>query len=160
MLFLDFDGVLVHESYAGDAPEEAALWSESHFDPAVIARVNALCARAGASVVISSSWRQNHSLDELRGMLERRGLRASVLGVTPSMHRSPDGRRLERGDEIQAWLDAHPEVRGFAIADDDEDMAHLRPFLVRTSMERGLSDEHCEALFAVFARQLGDEPEE
>jgi hypothetical protein len=149
VLFLDFDGVLVHEGYAGEQGGEE-LWSECDIDPEAVALLDALCARAGADVVISSTWRRTFSLDELRGMLERRGFRGAVVGVTPSLYRSPEGARLERGDEIQAWLDEHPEVGAFAILDDDADMAHLRPFLVRTSMASGLRPQHLEPALAAF----------
>ena len=149
VLFLDFDGVLVHEGYAGEPGDE--LWGEHVIDPAAVAVLDAVCARAGAAVVISSTWRRNFSPDELRAMLARRGFRGAVAGATPSLYRDAEGRRLERGDEIQAWLDAHPGVRAFAIVDDDDDMAHLRPFLVRTSMAAGLRPEHLDAALAVFA---------
>ncbi len=159
VLFLDFDGVIVHEGYAGE-PGGEELWSERDIDPEAIALLDALCARAGADVVISSTWRRAFSLDELRGMLERRGFRGAVVGVTPSLHRSPEGVRLERGDEIRAWLDEHPEVVAFAILDDDDDMAQLRPFLVRTSMASGLRPEHLEPALTAFeaSARLGRGP--
>jgi hypothetical protein len=55
-----------------------------------------------------------------------------------------DGTRRCRGNEIQAWLDAVPVVKTFAILDDDSDMGHLLPFLVRTSGQTGLQPEHVE----------------
>jgi hypothetical protein len=70
--------------------------------------------------------------------------------VTPSLSRSPEGARLVRGDEEQAWLAAHPAVTSFAIVDDDDDMARLGHFTVRTTMVEGLRREHSQALLAAF----------
>lgn len=148
VLFLDFDGVLVHDNYVSES--EGLVWGEHDMDPSAIARLGEICERAGAAVVISSSWRKNHGLDELRGMLERRGFRGAVIGVTPSLQRDTEGRRLERGHEIQAWLDENPHVLAFVILDDDDDMAHLRAFHVRTSMTHGLLPEHVEAAVDAF----------
>ncbi|HEU4408280.1 MAG TPA: HAD domain-containing protein [Polyangiaceae bacterium] len=149
VLFVDFDGVLVHDNYVSESA--GLVWSELDMDPAAVARLDELCWRAGAAVVISSSWRRNHGLDDLRGMLARRGFRGAVVGVTPSLRPDAEGQRLARGHEIQAWLDEHPEVRDFVILDGDDDLAHLGPFHVRTSTELGLLAEHVEAALAAFA---------
>jgi hypothetical protein len=48
--------------------------------------------------------------------------------------------------EIQSWLNSHPEVSAFVIVDDDEDMAHLMPKLVKTSWHSGMTIRGAESI--------------
>lgn len=54
-----------------------------------------------------------------------------------------------RGHEIQDWLrhraERRDDVEAFVIIDDDSDMDHLLPKLVKTTCATGLLDEHVEA---------------
>lgn len=70
LLFLDVDGVL--------APFE----SEAPFESTGIARLNEIVERTGASVVITSTWRERLSLDALREEFRRAGFRGDVAGLT------------------------------------------------------------------------------
>lgn len=100
--------------------------------------------------------------------LAAKGCAARFVGMTPTCPEMGQtetaeipghpGQRLyvgarERGHEIQAWLDAHPERERFAIVDDSDDMAHLKAWLVRTDHEHGLLDEHCERLVAMLGKR-------
>lgn len=101
-VFLDIDGVLTTEDTweawyeAGQPRNLAAL-----FDPACVAFVQALCARSGAQVVISSSWRRVHGWDELMTVLREVGLTAPVVGATPVYE------DRTRGAEIAAYVEQH-----------------------------------------------------
>ena len=47
-----------------------------------------------------------------------------------------------RGDEIQEWLDEHPEVEKYAIIDDDDDMLpEQEENFFQTDFQTGLTDE-------------------
>lgn len=92
---------------------------------------------------MSSTWRLNHSREALSALL---GL--VVADVTPRLHRTPDGVRRTRGDEIRAWLAAHPEVSAWVAVDDD--VVDVGSF-VRTDASVGLTDEDVERL----AERLG-----
>ena len=134
-LFLDIDGVLNTDSWFHKA------WSytdgDHPIDPELVERVNEICRGSGCNVVISSAWREHFDLTELIGILRSKGLEAEVIGKTP---RLPYG--IERGIEIQAWLDLQDEAPShIAILDDFEEMAHLEPFLVRTNPEFGVSNK-------------------
>lgn len=77
--------------------------------------------------------------------LRATGVVKPLLDRTPSIHYIGEGeneRRAVRGDEIQAWLDAHPEVTKYAILDDDCDMlpSQLHSFF-RTDVAQGLTQE-------------------
>lgn len=128
IVFLDFDGVL---AVGG-----------SGLDAALVARLNRLVATAGAAVVVSSSWRRGTDVLDLATALRSAGFVGTVVGATPTVP------NLDRGYEIQAWLndtaDAGCEVESFVILDDDDDMAHLRPRLVQTNPDAGLSDGDVE----------------
>lgn len=86
-------------------------------------------------IVISSTWRiGRETIPELKEIFDERGIDSSrVIGRTGS---GPEG---VRGREIQAWLDMHPEVTDLLILDDDRDMLHLTPKLVRTHFSNGLT---------------------
>jgi hypothetical protein len=58
----------------------------------------------------------------------------SIFDVTPNL---PGG---FRGDEVQAWLDEHPEVMRYAIVDDDVDF-HESQRVFRTEWSTGITDE-------------------
>jgi hypothetical protein len=149
ILFLDFDGVLNSVAFAQRTTFTG--WPDGHIDPEAIKHLNRLVAETSAKIVISSSWRKMLNDEELAGVLSRAGCVGEVVGKTPDFYQvpiwnrsSPINRRFVRGDEIQAWLDDHPEVETFAILDDDDDMAHLSNWLVQTSHETGLQAEHVE----------------
>jgi len=81
----------------------------------------------GAKIVISSSWRFD-GLDHMKAMWDYRKLPGEVIDCTPDCAQLVSAEKfkfldeVERGHEIQEWLDQHPEVTGFVIIDDDSDM--------------------------------------
>ena len=157
VVFLDFDGVLNHDALFLALPRDRTtadcLTDARSFDPACVERVNVICERASAVVVVSSSWRCMFKMAVIRSILKRHGLRAKVIGDTPRLHRTPDGEERVRGHEIQAWLDARAKwqaIESFTILDDSADMAHLLPQLVRTPFATGLGDEHVEQAVAML----------
>src|SRR5689334_1687229 len=103
VIFLDFDGVL--NSLAFLRKEPGPL---DRLDPAAVARLSALAQRSGAKVVISSSWRLQRSLDDLRHLLRSLGFAGEVVGRTPDLTatvRVADSSAV-RSMEIRAWLEA------------------------------------------------------
>jgi hypothetical protein len=138
IIFLDIDGVLnsgrfMHSNI--DAFNEA--YGVKHLDPMAIARLNKIIEATDAEVVISSTWRILSSVADMRGYLKAAGFTGVVRGATPRL-----GTR--RGIEIQQWLDDHALIDSMVILDDDSDMGHLMPFLVKTDWNKGLQDEHIQ----------------
>lgn len=138
VVFLDMDGVM----------NGFLLWPETAgrlwIDPACVARLNAITDASGAVIVVTSTWRR---YTRVPALLKRAGVTAPVIDMTPDLHEH------SRGAEIQAWLDGAPDVERFVILDDDADMDHLLPSLVRTPFEHGLRDEHVtKALEVLGAR--------
>lgn len=150
IIFLDIDGVLWTHDWAEKCYNEGKQ-TYMTLDPRCVDRLNSLLKQTGASVVLSSVWRLNHNWQQL---LTEKGVEANWLGRTefictksptsdPTLH-------VERGHEIQKWLDDNKFEGGFVIIDDDSDMAHLYDRLVQTNGDVGLSDADCEKVKALF----------
>ncbi len=143
VVFLDFDGVLNTREYVRRAGWEPPLGSERDLnilDPVAVELLNGVLEATAASVVISSSWRAAYQEPGLCSLLERRGFRGRVAGVTPQLV----GRR--RSAEIGQWLVDHA-VEAFAIVDDDPDAGAEHPTrFVQTTFEEGLAPAHAEQL--------------
>lgn len=123
VLFLDIDGVV---NYEGSAT--AGLFP---IDPDAAARVARIVAHTECEVVLSSNWRR---LKEGREVVSKK--------VVPIFDVTPDTDSYYRGDDIQAWLDEHPEVDRYAVLDDDADWTHdQQPHWFLTTWEEGLTDE-------------------
>jgi hypothetical protein len=138
VLFLDIDGVLnsrrtliAHNGYPhGFEPDQMKM-----FDHAALGLIRDLCRHSGAVVVLSSSWRILHLVEEVAA-----GFDLPVIDRTPSLAGN-------RGQEIAAWLAAHPSVVVYAIVDDNSDMLESqRTHFVQTSEEEGLSFRDYAAL--------------
>lgn len=158
VLFLDFDGVLNSCEWfqKSRADRQAAPSQEKHeeemIDPAAVANLNRIIEATGCQVVISSTWRRGRTVGALLRILVKRGLDKkhwdNFIGATPVLDSRMDSglwRAVERGHEIQAWLDKWPEkFQRIVILDDDGDMAHLMPHLVLTHGATGLDAEKTE----------------
>ena len=137
VIFLDIDGVL--------AP--IRQWDRyGDLDPACIRVLNEIVARAGADVVVSSTWRYGKTVAELQEMLAAEGFSGSVVDTTPLGAPGAD-----RGDEIAAWLAEHA-VGGYVIIDDHANMGELRSQLVLTQPARGLQPADAPRAVAILMR--------
>ncbi|MCK4816570.1 hypothetical protein KA005_12445 [bacterium] len=141
LIFLDFDGVLNSLEYARRTRQIGGSCTIYDLDPIAGLRIKKLMDLSGAKIVVSSTWRIQNTLAELREILSSFDiLEDDVLGVTPRLN-------ADRGYEIQAWLDSWEgeNIESFVIIDDSSDMAHLLPKLVRTSWETGFLESHIDA---------------
>jgi hypothetical protein len=147
ILGLDFDGVLhpMNDAAAGRFCRLPLLeaWLREHY---------------GVDVVITSSWREAHPLDELRSHFAE-DVRQRVVGVTPLAHRlfgpawsrSPAEHakaRYVRQAELEAWLlEAGRDSESWLALDDDPELFEPEcPNLVVCASEVGLTEERLEAL--------------
>lgn len=148
VIFLDVDGVLNSHPFLHGL--EGTTWNDSDehmLDPVAVALLQELVDRTGADVVLSSSWRYDHTPAEMQAMLTAAGCQVAVVGATPTALEDinvPCGQTRQRGHEIATWLEEHPGVDAFIILDDDADMAHLGHRLVQTTFAVGLTPEHVE----------------
>ncbi len=119
VLMLDIDGVL-HPGQSGTLIYLPLLetWLREHAD---------------VDVVISSNWRETHTLDELRGLFSME-LRERVIGCTPVL---PDCTRL---DEILCVVREYGVTHWAALDDRVQDFPDTRR-LVATECLDGLTGE-------------------
>lgn len=128
VLFLDIDGVLNCITTSGFHVRDAkdALWP---LDPYMAFMVGKIQLDTGCEIVLSSSWRWSED-----GVAKVRKL-VNLLDITPKINGS-------RGEQIQAWLDKHPEVTAYAILDDDSDMLPEQlPNFFQTTFDNGLTED-------------------
>jgi hypothetical protein len=57
---------------------------------------------------------------------------------------------VPRGREIQAYLNNAAGVESFVIIDDDDDMEHLKPHLILTPFEIGLTEADADRAIAML----------
>jgi hypothetical protein len=147
ILFLDIDGVLNCHRTAlafGGYPF-CAKRQRNMFDEAAVTIIRGIVNRAGASIVLSSSWRLNSDWQEIGPAFD-----LPIIDRTPSLPGN-------RGTEIAAWLEKHPEVDGYVIVDDDSDMLDEQlPFFVHTNHADGFLFKHAELMANLFGINVWD----
>jgi len=110
-----------------------------------------LCEQFNARIVISSTWRYNHSGEELRGLLAENDIDSKyMVGITPSLIYEEELSSVSRGDEIAKWMDEYNEsLDSYVIIDDlpeDRFLEEQRPKLVRVHQDRGFADKEAAIL--------------
>ena len=132
VIFLDIDGVL--NVYSHDHDEFG-----SQFMPQFVNNLKRVIEETGAKIVISSTWRFG-GLQRMKDMWEKRNSPGEVIDITPDCtYLHNEGLfewldQVERGHEVESWLDEHPEVERYVIFDDDNDfLPHQRNNFVRTA---------------------------
>lgn len=146
IVFLDIDGVLNNSS-------DLYTHGIHYMCCEKAARVQRICHETGAKIVVSSSWRKIHTLDDLRERFAAVGLLASIIGKTPS---SNDG---VRGHEIEVVLRTYPEHTSYVILDDDGGMLpHQMPRFVKTDFEIGITDAQADEAIRVLRDAFATAP--
>lgn len=164
VIFLDFDGVLnsLQSFQFWESKREQGDWEKGlqahqgslkeymamEFCPICVHNVQKLVQRTpGVKIVISSSWRVGETVESLKKILSMsKPISDAVIDVTESFSNT-------RGDEIQKWLDEHPEVTEYVILDDDPDMLDSqKDHFVKTAFMHGF--QYGDLLWAL--RILGE----
>ena len=127
IIFLDIDGVL-----------NAGCEDEPFILPECAQRLNCIIQETGATVVLSSAWRNLIHSGEMttkgfQRLLQTHMIRCHVLGATPEVRGV-----LGRGKQISVWLAENGPVECYVVIDDDDlavlDAGHP---LVRTNGATG-----------------------
>ncbi len=152
VIFLDFDGVLnsIQSSVFWHNKRDQGKWENEmylqwpgtlkeyismEFDPIALSNVEELVRQVpDIKIVVSSTWRHGETVESLKKILSPAKLVSdAIIDVTPSFRRPS-----VRGDEIQDWLNRHPEVDNYVIIDDDSDMLETqKDHFVKTSPLHG-----------------------
>ena len=134
VLFLDIDGVINRFKFYKDGG------LDNTFDEDCIKRLANIVNETGCAIVISSTWKYSNDLmDTLEEDLFPKLPKGCVAGCTPN-----DILRPYREEEIQKYLQQHPEIENYVIVDDYD--FELKSFLgkghiVITDALEGLSEE-------------------
>ena len=139
VVFLDFDGVV--ETIYWEKDENGSWAYNIHKyghdklnNKQAIGWLNELYSKVPYDIVVSSTWRIGMTLEQLQTLITKSGFNSEikVIGMTPILHQ-------QRGLEIQKWIDDNNFKNKFIIIDDDSDMCHLLPVLVRCDCQLGFT---------------------
>ena len=143
LIFLDIDGVMnsLRSARANyDKAHRLQVNVYDFFDPIAVRELNRICKRHYPDIVISSTWRRVRpylqDFQLLRDHFASQGFKYPdcIIDRTPIMN-------VERGHEIQAWLinNCKGQTVKIVILDDNRDMVHLMPHLVKTNFKYGIT---------------------
>ena len=113
-IFLDIDGVLrTHESDLEwslklGVPIPLSVY-ERRFDQKAISCINEVVGYTRAKIVITSTWRLKHSLEELKQIFRDNGISTEIVGTT--------GIGIDRGEEIEQYISDN-EIENYVVIDD------------------------------------------
>lgn len=156
-LFLDMDGVL------NSTQSAHYFWRTKHGRKTFMEGFEELCPIACSNldyllegfpdtkVVISSTWRLFHEIDEWNTKMKDvcPSIVGRVIGKTPRIGRLSEG--VQRGEEIRAWLDENAlSTETFVIFDDDSDMDAVREGFIKTDPNLGLTWNDIMKVFTRF----------
>lgn len=126
VLFLDIDGVVNCKSTKERHPAAPSIIG---IEPVLVALVKQIVDQTGCVIVLSSSWRlYGPDLDHVKTFFELADITPDKRGLT------------DRGCEVIAWLDQHPEVTAHAILDDNSDFHKDQPLFL-TSWDTGINQD-------------------
>lgn len=165
VIFLDIDGVVfnrqdgsVDEMASQLFPNQKGSWTDDQcdiaathlFDKMAMANLRKLIFNTrNISIVLSSSWRENHPVPKLRELFAACFFSNFIIDKTPDYisKLNPEERSLVssysgRGEEIAYWLQKHPTITNFVILDDrDEGLSKdFREHFVKIDMYKLLTD--------------------
>lgn len=143
VIFLDIDGVLVtrnsikyqHLNY----PDESTIL----FSKKAIKNLNKLIRLTDAKIVISSTWRLFHKVEDLQKIFKKQKVKGEIVSTT-SVEKATLEEDIPRGKKIADWLEQHSNVEQYVIIDDDvqADCIQFHPYnCVETSYKRGFASE-------------------
>lgn len=122
VIFTDIDGVL--------NPHWKNKWSKS-----AIKIYNQICKEYDLKPVITSTWRINHTKEQLQKIFNDQGIEVEIYDYTPHIDQK------DRGLEIKEWL-SNNKVDNFVIIDDI--IHNITPHVVNVVKVRnwvGLTEE-------------------
>jgi len=157
VIFLDYDGVV-----------NTPMWNETgtkcryNFpeDDKVnnyqaVQWISEFCQKYHYDIVVTSTWRTSANYKEC---LFNGGLRAgiNILGSTPCLVKTNP--YLTRGDEIQQYIDEHPDIDHYIIIDDEDDiLPHQRKYFVQPSHYSGFGWVDFQSCKRIHNAYIGDE---
>jgi hypothetical protein len=144
VLFLDIDGVCNSRAYLyrmrATKGGKYRMWLD--IDPQAAQLVKRIIKETNCAVVLSSTWRL---YPEARETVRKHVCR--FIDCTKDMQAGSKRGVVERGLEVQDWLERHPAVTQYAILDDDSDFLPFQ-WHFKTSFNEGITPEIAEAVIS------------
>ena len=140
IIFLDFDGVMTTLNYVEDLCHQGKKHSDyfgAIFKQDSVESLKDIIDNTGASIVITSDWRNHFGLIGLKIMWLYRKMPGKIYGILPKGYKS-------RTTLIEEWLFKHKNVTTYVIIDDlpeNQFMPEQRDFLVSINPYDGLNHE-------------------
>ncbi len=80
-------------------------WGSYMFDQKAVVYINHIINETGAEIILSSDWRHQYTLHEMREIFCHNGVLKGPIGFTPSLKTYlADNLEGGRADEIKKWL--------------------------------------------------------
>ncbi len=177
LLFLDIDDVVclnrIYSGYdviravSGDHPHPDDVY-RGVFDPSACAVLKEVHEAMNGDLryVISSTWREAFTLEQLRDVFGRTGLEFVADALHEAWCTPIQSERGERAEDIRIWMNAFHRGEPFAILDDTYSGVSLKPALVPEAGHPfrgrvvlceeavGLLPEHKETLLNALQRPM------
>jgi hypothetical protein len=119
-IFVDIDGVLNTRSHLIHQMKSTGECTAKNWFPKSCSNLVRLCEYFDARIVVSSNWRHQYTLNELRQFFASNNIpKRYVVDVTPSAVIQADGENYCRGHEIKDWLDNHAPLNASYLIIDD-----------------------------------------
>lgn len=117
-------------------------------DDGAIDLLKTIVESTNSEIVLSSSWRwYKESREKIREQLQKHNLK--FIDITPTR----TDKTLKREEEIQIWLDSHPEVVNYVILDDEKiSCESMKKHHVKTTFSRGLTIESAQTAIEILNR--------
>lgn len=154
IIFLDFDGVMdtaYYDHYLNYMGMPACDEYGPVFDPECVEALRKIIQQTNAEIVVSSTWKDEMTLEELQTMWTARQLPGRIVSATPSL-----GHRYHRGDEIDAWLDEHSDADCRYVIIDDMDATEFNDeqiqCLLTVNPYNGLDDDSARRAAGILSQ--------
>lgn len=155
IIFLDRDETLISLRYIEKLYHEnnGDCMSEM-LDPECVDNVKKIINATNAGIVLTTHSSISTTMEEFKAEYNGigYGLGEYIIGKTPKII----GCKY-RGIEIQQWLDLFGhKYENFVILDDDNDMAHLKPYLIQVNPYFGVTSQDADRAIKLINRQSKD----
>ena len=128
------------------------IFQEDILDERAICQLRRIVETTGAEIVLSSSWRwYKDQRNTVHKQLKRKNI--DFIDTTPIEITI----KMSRADEINAWLEKHPDIDNYVILDDEEIKdIELIPHWVRTTFKHGLTRDKAEQAIKILKGELNE----
>lgn len=156
LIFLDMDGVLnstqsAHLHWRTKYDRKTFMQGFDDLCPIAVSNLNWLLERVpDARIVISSTWRKFHEIEEWHEKMatDCPSIVGRVIGKTPNLRTKLSQESPIRGHEIYKWLEDNGHLETpYVVFDDDRDMDKVESNFIWIDGDHGLQFKHIMEVF-------------